>query len=281
MEVCNMDKQKIESWALDIRNLILDMCYGVGKKGVHIGSAMSVVEMLSVLYGEVMHYDPKNGNAEDRDYFILSKGHAYAALYATLCKAGFFDKEELMANFMTDGGLYPVHPVKNTEKGIEFSGGSLGTGISFAVGKALALKRRGKSNRVFTIVGDGECNEGSVWEAMVSAAHLGLDNLTILVDRNGLQQDGETEKILKIDIAGMAEKAGLEVVEIDGHDIDALESVLENSNCKMENGKPLCVVAHTVKGKGVSTMENNNAYHHAILNEKMYNAAKEELNHGA
>lgn len=272
-----MDKQKIESWALDIRNLILDMCYGVGKKGVHIGSAMSVVEMLSVLYGEVMHYDPKNGNAEDRDYFILSKGHAYAALYATLCKAGFFDKEELMANFMTDGGLYPVHPVKNTEKGIEFSGGSLGTGISFAVGKALALKRRGKSNRVFTIVGDGECNEGSVWEAMVSAAHLGLDNLTILVDRNGLQQDGETEKILKIDIAGMAEKAGLEVVEIDGHDIEAISNRLS----VVRSGKPLCIVAHTVKGKGVSTMENNNAYHHAILNEKMYNAAKEELNHGA
>ena len=276
MEECNMDKS-VNDWAREVRNTILDLAVGVGKKGIHIGSAMSVVEILCVLYKDVMHYDPKNGEDPERDYFVLSKGHAYTALYAVLCKAGYFDEETLKANFMTDGGLFPVHPVRNTKYGIEFSGGSLGTGISYAVGKALALKKRGKSNRVYCLVGDGECNEGSVWEALMSAAQLKLDNLTVIVDKNGLQQDGPTCETLDIDIAGMAEKAGLYVCEIDGHNADEIYSALN----AMHADKPLCIVAHTVKGKGVSFMENNNAYHHAVLNEKMYNQAKEELNHGA
>ena len=271
-----MDKM-VNDWAREVRNTILDLAVGVGKKGIHIGSAMSVVEILCVLYKDVMHYDPKNGEDPERDYFVLSKGHAYTALYAVLYKAGYFDDATLKENFMTDGGLFPVHPVRNTKYGIEFSGGSLGTGISYAVGKALALKKRGKSNRVYCLVGDGECNEGSVWEALMSAAQLKLDNLTVIVDKNGLQQDGPTCKTLDIDIAGMAEKAGMDVVDVDGHDVEQLRKALLNR----VNSKPLCIVANTIKGKGVSFLENNNAYHHAVLNEKMYNQAKEELNHGA
>ena len=276
MEECNMDNT-IKDWVRDVRNEILDLAVGVGKKGIHIGSAMSVVEILCVLYKDVMHYDPKNGEDPERDYFVLSKGHAYTALYAVLCKAGYFDEETLKANFMTNGGLFPVHPVRNTMYGIEFSGGSLGTGISYAVGKALALKKRGKNNRVYCLVGDGECNEGSVWEALMSAVQLKLDNLTVIIDKNGLQQDGPTCETLDIDIAGMAEKTGFAVFEIDGHDPEDIYSAFVAAH----NDKPLCIVANTTKGKGVSFMENNNAYHHAVLNEKMYNQAKEELNHGA
>lgn len=267
----------MQEWVRDVRSEILDLAVGVGKKGIHIGSAMSVVEILCVLYKDVMHYDPKNGDNSERDYFVLSKGHAYTALYAVLCKAGYFSEEMLRENFMTDGGLFPVHPVRNSKYGIEFSGGSLGTGVSYAVGKALALKKRGKNNRVYCLVGDGECNEGSVWEALMSAAQLKLDNLTVIVDKNGLQQDGPTCETLDIDIAGMAEKAGLEVRCIGGHNTTEINSALHATHAD----KPLCIVANTVKGKGVSFMENNNAYHHAVLNEKMYNQAKEELNHGA
>lgn len=266
---------KCQEWALDIRNKILDLTYGVGKKGVHIGSALSVADIMAVLYGSILKYDPSNGEDENRDYFILSKGHAYTALYATLCKAGFFTYEDLAANFMSDNGFAPVHPVKNPEKGVEFSGGSLGTGISYAVGKAYALKLKNKPNRVYTLLGDGECNEGSVWEALMSASHLKLDNLTIIIDANSLQQDGPTCEVMSLDVAKAAKGMGMEVKEIDGHSVD---EIIRTLGAERVTEVPLCVVAHTIKGKGVSFIENNNSWHHAFLSEKQYNQAKSELN---
>lgn len=265
---------KCKNWALDIRNMIVDLSYGVGKKGVHIGSALSVADIMAVLYGDILKYNPENGTDEKRDFFVLSKGHAYTALYATLCKAGYFSYEDLSANFMVDNGFAPVHPVKNLQKGIEFSGGSLGTGVSFAVGKAYGLKLKKKENEVYTLLGDGECNEGSVWESLMSAAHLKLDNLTVIIDNNSFQQDGPTCEVMDLDIAKAAESLGLEVMVVDGNNVADILAAFYSHRVE---GKPRCIVAKTIKGKGVSFIENNNAWHHAFLNQKQYEQAKEEL----
>lgn len=261
-------------WARNIRREVIEASHDVRRLGVHIGSALSATDILAVLYADVMQYDVSNPLSEDRDYFILSKGHAYVGYYAALAKAGFFTNEEIKEQFMTDGGWLPVHPVKNLEKGIEFSGGSLGTGMPFAVGKAYALKLAGKPNKVYTLVGDGECDEGSIWEAFISAAHLGLDNLTVVVDYNNLQQDGPTEEVLSVDIDAMARACRWNVIEVDGHNHEELLNAFVK---QYDNGKPKCIVAKTIKGKGISFMENDNAWHHANMNEKQYHQAKEEL----
>ena len=269
-----IDTQKSLAWARDIRREIIEASHDVGRQGVHLGSALSVADILAVLYAGVLRYDAAQPESADRDFFILSKGHAYVGYYAALAKAGFFSNEDIKAQFMTDGGWLPVHPVKNLEKGVEFSGGSLGTGMPFSVGKAYALKLAGKPNKVYSLVGDGECDEGSIWEAFMSAAHLGLDNLTVIVDRNALQQDGPTEEILRVDIVALARACGWNVMEVDGHNHQELADAFSTP---FENGKPKCIVAHTVKGKGVSFMENDNNWHHANMNEKQYQQAKEEL----
>lgn len=266
--------QKSEQWARDIRREIIEASHDVGRQGVHLGSALSATDILAVLYSEVMAYSVSNPASDERDIFILSKGHAYIGYYATLAKAGFFTNEDIKEQFMTDNGWLPVHPVKNLQKGIEFSGGSLGTGMPFSVGKAYALKLAGKSNKVYSLVGDGECDEGSIWEAFMSAAHLGLDNLTVVVDNNRFQQDGSTKEVLSVDIASLARSCKWNVVEIDGHNHDEL---LRAFSYRFDNGQPKCIVARTIKGKGISFMENDNAWHHANMNEKQYQQAKEEL----
>ncbi len=265
---------KSEEWAHDIRREIIEASHDVGRQGVHLGSALSAADILAVLYADVMKYDVSNPLSGDRDVFILSKGHAYIGYYAALAKAGFFTNQDIKEQFMTDNGWLPVHPVKNLQKGIEFSGGSLGTGMPFSVGKAYALKLANKTNKVYALMGDGECNEGSVWEAFMSAAHLGLSNLTVIVDCNCLQQDGPTEEVLNIDIASLARSCKWNVLEVDGHHHQELLNAFQQ---QFENGKPKCIIAKTVKGKGVSFMENENAWHHASMNEKQYQQAKEEL----
>lgn len=266
--------KRSEKWAHDIRREIIEASHDVGRQGVHLGSALSATDILAVLYAKVMKYDVSNPISEDRDIFILSKGHAYVGYYAALAKAGFFTNEDIKEQFMTDNGWLPVHPVKNLQKGIEFSGGSLGTGMPFSVGKAYAMKLAGKQNKVYSLVGDGECDEGSVWEAFMSAAHLGLDNLTVVVDHNSLQQDGPTEEVLSIDITSLARACKWNVIVVDGHNHKELISAFSQ---QFDNGKPKCIVAKTVKGKGISFMENDNAWHHANMNEKQYQQAKEEL----
>lgn len=266
--------KKSEQWAHDIRCEIIEASHDVGKQGVHLGSALSATDILAVLYADVLKYDSSNPESEDRDFFILSKGHAYVGYYAALAKAGFFTNEDIKAQFMTDNGWLPVHPVKNLKKGIEFSGGSLGTGMPFSVGKAYALKLAGKPNKVYTLVGDGECDEGSIWEAFTSAAHLGLDNLTVVVDCNSLQQDGPTEEVLQVDIAALARACKWNVIEVDGHNHEELFKAFTEQH---DTERPKCIVAKTIKGKGISFMENDNAWHHANMNEKQYQQAKEEL----
>ncbi len=270
-----MNNEAIKQLARDIRKEIIESAYATGKVGVHIGPALSLTDYLAVLYGGVMHIDPKNPTMEDRDRFILSKGHGYAALYSTLSVCGFFSQEEFRANYMTDGGLYPAHPIKQLDKGIECSSGSLGMGLSFAVGKALAAKKRGMGYTTYVAMGDGECNEGSAMEALLSAAQFGLDNLVVFIDHNGYQQDGLTKDIMNSPLAGMAREFGCNVSEIDGNDVEAIIEALEH---RLKNGKPLVIVGHTIKGKGVSFMENVNSWHHASLNEEQYNQALNELN---
>jgi len=267
---------KSEEWARDIRREIIEASHDVGRLGVHIGSALSAADILAVLYAEVLKYDVKNPRSENRDYFVLSKGHAYIGYYAALAKAGFFSNQDIKEQFMTDGGWLPVHPVKNLDKGIEFSGGSLGTGMPFAVGKAYAHKLNGKPNKVYSLVGDGECDEGSIWEAFMSAANLGLDNLTVVIDKNGMQQDGTTDEVLAVDNESLAKACKWNVIVVDGHNHNELISAFAQS---FDNRKPKCIIAKTVKGKGVSFMENDNNWHHANMNEKQYNQAVEELSH--
>lgn len=269
-----MDRQSIKQLARNLRREIVESSYGTGKVGIHYGPALSLADYLAVLYGGMMNIDPSKATDENRDRFILSKGHAYTALYSVLALRGFFLVEEYHNNFMTDGGIYPAHPIKQLNKGIECSTGSLGMGLSFAVGKALNAKKKGLSYTTYVAMGDGECNEGSTFEAFVSAVQFGLDNLVVFIDHNKYQQDGTTSDVMNIPFVQTLTSIGCNVVDIDGNDTDQIIEALEN---RPRNGRPFIIVGNTTKGKGVSFMENVNSWHHASLNEEQYNQAMSEL----
>lgn len=258
-----------------MRQEIIESSYATGKVGVHIGPALSVADYLAYLYGCHMNVTPETTFSEERDRFVLSKGHAYTALYSVLSLKGFFSKEEFRSNFMTDGGLYPAHPIKQLEKGIECSSGSLGMGLSFAVGKAIAAKKKGLPYKTYVVMGDGECNEGSTFEAFASAAQFKLDNLVVFIDHNGYQQDGTTTDIMNIPFASILGSMGWDVVEIDGNDVEQIDSAFKNH--QENTGNPFAIIGKTIKGKGVSFMEGVNSWHHASMNEEQYNEAINEL----
>jgi transketolase len=259
-----------------LREEIIEISYHTGKKGVHIGPALSCADILAVLYGGIMSYRVNEPSWEDRDRFILSKGHAYAALYSILSLSGYCTHEYLMENFMaTEGGRFPVHPVKDLEMGIETSSGSLGMGLGYAVGKAIAAKRKNQKHQIYVLCGDGECNEGSIWEAVFSAAQYHLDNLTLFVDHNKYQQDGMTQSLMHIGFVKMFEAAGWNVRDVDGHNVQQLYESLKKE--PHNGGKPTVYVCHTVKGKGISFMEGDNSWHHASMSEEQYNQAINEL----
>ena len=238
----------------------------------HIGAAMAIADILAVLYTDVMRYDPSNPDDPNRDRFVLSKGHASAAEYAALAESGFFPVEELTTQY-ADGSRLSGH-VSHAVPGIEFSTGSLGHGAPVACGMALAAKHDGKGHRVFAVVGDGECEEGSIWEMALFARKHELDNFTVIVDRNGLQGLGYTKDVSSLDDLGEKWKAfGWDTVDVDGHDHDALRAALMAPS----KGQPRCVVAHTVKGKGVSYMENQLAWHYRSPQGEFYDIAVQEL----
>jgi len=270
-----MNTEDIKILAKDLRREIIESSYATGKVGVHIGPALSVADYLAYLYGGQMNVSPEATFSDNRDRFILSKGHAYTALYSILSLRGFFSQEEYRNNFMTDGGLYPAHPIKQLEKGIECSSGSLGMGLSFAVGKAIAAKKKGLSYKTYVVMGDGECNEGSTFEAFASAAQFKLDNLIVFIDHNGYQQDGTTQDIMNIPFAEILSSLGWDAVEIDGNDVDAIDTAFKNR--KEGTGKPFAIIGKTIKGKGISFMEGINSWHHASMNEEQYNQAMDEL----
>lgn len=269
-----MDRTYINELAKKLRKEIIESGFGTGKTGVHYGPALSLVDFLSVLYGGVLKFDPNHPDWEERDRFILSKGHAYTGLYSILALRGFFSIEDYRNNFMTDGGLFPAHPIKQIDKGIECSTGSLGMGLSFAVGKALNAKKKKLNYITYVAMGDGECNEGSTFEAFASAVQFGLDNLVVFIDRNKYQQDGTTIEVMNIPLTEVLTALGCNVKEINGNNTDEILDALES---RTQDGKPFVIVGDTIKGSGISFMENINSWHHASLNEEQYNQALIEL----
>jgi transketolase len=270
----NIEKEisRIHDLSKKIRKNILDASFLAGHKSAHIGGALSSVEIISVLFHSILKLNKKNFRSENRDRFILSKGHACLVLYSALLEKGFISKEEFKTFEMPNSNLLG-HPVRNIELGIEFSNGSLGMGLSLGVGLALAALKKKKNYKTFVLMGDGECNEGSVWEAAMCAKKYNLKNLTTIIDLNGYQQTGLTKDIMGIyDISKIWKSFGWETIEVDGHDIKKLLKIF-----RTVNKKPKAIIAKTTKGKGFSFSENNNDWHHNILTQKVYEQALLEL----
>ena len=267
------DHNKLKNIANNLRKDIVRSIYKA--QSGHPGGSLSIVEILTCLYYDEMNIDPKNPKKEDRDRFVLSKGHACPALYAVLSEKGFFDKAEL-DNLRQTGSILQGHPDMKKVPGVEMSTGSLGQGISVAAGMAMSSKMYSSPWNVYSILGDGEVQEGIVWEAAMSAANYKLDNLAVFLDYNGLQIDGKLEEVMDIGEIGEKFKAfGWNVIEIDGHDYDQIFAALDMF--KSTVGKPTMIIAKTVKGKGVSFMENNPAWHGSAPNEEQFKTAMQEL----
>lgn len=260
--------------AYELRRDILEMIYR--SQAGHIGGDLSVIDILTVLYFKEMNVSPKNWGSPDRDRFLLSKGHCTDALYVVLGEKGFFDKQEAIQTFSSFGSKFIGHP--NTDvPGIEMNSGSLGHGLALGVGMALACKMNGQKYRTYVVLGDGEMAEGSNYEAMMAAGHYKLDNLCATVDLNRLQISGTTKQVMDSSDLGEKFRAfGWNVVEVaDGNDCVLLASAYEL--VRACQGKPSAIIAHTVKGKGVSFMENQKGWHHGVMKEEQYLQAVKEL----
>jgi transketolase len=262
----------MELVASNVRKRILKMANEC-KRNAHIGGSMSMVDLLTVLYRDILRYDIGNPLWDDRDRFILSKGHCVLALDAVLAECGFISEEEA-SSFLQDGSDFGSHPVMNIEHGIESSSGSLGQGISMAVGIAKAAKLKNKDYKVYVLIGNGECDEGSVWEAVMLAAQWKLDNLTVILDNNRLQSDGSSNDIIKLDsFADKFSDFGFNVYDVDGHnETEILEALKATAELR-----PKIVIGNTIKGKGISFMEDNNSWHHNRLTDSLYQQALVEL----
>ncbi len=244
-------------------------------KSGHPGGSLSAADIFTYLYFKEMNVDPQNPQWADRDRFVLSKGHCCPSLYAVLALKGFFDMSEL-EKLRHVGAMLQGHPDMKGTPGIDMSTGSLGQGISAACGMALCAKIDNKDYRVYTVLGDGECEEGEVWEAAMFAAHKGLDNLVVFVDFNGLQIDGTTAQVGGVEpIDKKFESFGFNVLTIDGHSFDEIEQALNNA--RNTKGMPTAIIAKTIKGKGVSFMENEVGWHGKATNAEEYEVALKEL----
>ncbi len=253
---------------------IIDLAYRC-EGPAHIGGALSIVEILSVLYGSIMRHNPKDPHWENRDRFILSKGHGVLAFYSVLHQCGYFSRDKLLT-FKKDGSDLIAHPVMNLELGIESSNGSLGHGLSMAVGIAWALNQKGVNSQVFTLIGDGECDEGSIWEAAMSASRLHLNNLTAIIDCNGFQSDGPVQDdSLPKSLNDKWKAFGWDAEIVDGHNLEELLLALRHSS--QRTSRPRVIIAKTRKGSGVSFMENDNSWHHNRLTKATYDLARSEL----
>lgn len=262
----------LKELAQELRLSALRMAFYSGKNGSHLGAGLSTVEIFAALYGKVLHYDINNREDENRDRLVVSKGHCVLSYYSALRWAGYLTNEDI-DSFEINGSHFHGHAMRNLQKGIEFSGGSLSLGMSFAGGVALACKKKGLNARVYTLVGDGECDEGLIWESAMSAANYGLNNFYVIVDRNKLQYDGQTKDVMnQIDLGEKFTSFGFEVRVVDGHNPDVLAEALNKKSLT-----PVCVIADTIKGKGVSFMEGQKEWHHHILTEGQYKQAKEEV----
>lgn len=250
----------------------LDMALTAGSGGSHVGGSLSCIEILAVLYGEVLRFDVKNPLDPSRDRFIPSKNHCVLAHIPALAEAGFIPHEEIL-EFQMDGGRLTGYP-RRLEIGLEYSGGSLGMALSVGIGMALAAREQGRPSRIYILMGDGELNEGSVWEAFMSAAHYKLDNLTAIIDRNRLSYDGDTEAVMGLDsLEDKLSSFGWYVSRCDGHSTYELLEAFQDTQA----GQPHVIVAETVKGKGVSFIENRPEWHHHRLSQEEYDWARREV----
>ncbi len=266
-------KKQLEITACRVRMGVIEGVHSA--KAGHPGGSLSIAEILTYLYFAQMHIDPQNPQWEDRDRLVLSKGHAAPALYAVLAERGYFDPA-LLGTLRQIGSILQGHPDMKHIPGVDMSAGSLGQGISAAAGMALSAKHFGKNYRVYTILGDGEIEEGQVWEAAMFAANKGLSNLTAFVDYNGLQIDGAIGEVNSPEPIDQKFAAfGWHTISIDGNDFDAIESALREAETV---DKPVAIVAKTVKGKGVSYMENSVGWHGVAPNDEQYEQAMAELN---
>jgi len=269
-----LEKKQLQITACHVRMGVINATHGA--KAGHPGGSLSAADMFTYLYFKEMNIDPKNPKGEDRDRFVLSKGHTAPGLYSTLANRGFFPVEDLPTLRHIDSYLQG-HPNMNMVPGVDMSTGSLGQGISVAVGMALGLKHQGKSPRVYTLLGDGEIQEGQVWEACMAAAHYKLDNLVVIVDNNGLQIDGKVSDVMSpYPIVDKLVAFGLHTIAIDGHDFDQIEAALNEA--KTVKGKPTAIVMKTTKGKDVSFMENNAGWHGKAPNDAEREVALNDLN---
>ena len=268
------DIKNIKKFSLEVKKNILEMALAAGASSAHFGGALSIVEIISILFAHQMKIDKKNVNWEKRDRFILSKGHACLAYYAALCEIGYISKDELKTFEKNDTNLLG-HPVRNIKLGIDFSNGSLGMGLSLGIGVALSSKKRKLNFNVYVILGDGECNEGSVWEAAMAAPNFKLDNLYVIIDKNNFQQTGSNKEIMSVEnLKDKWSSFGWHAIELDGHNIEDLFEFFKNSQ-KIK--KPKAIIANTVKGKGFSFSENNNQWHHSVLTKSLYEKAIKEI----
>lgn len=269
--------EELEEWARQLRVHVLRMTHAAGSG--HPGGSLSATDIVTALYFHVLRIDPSNPGWPDRDRFVLSKGHAAPVLYAALAERGFFSPSELLT-LRQLGSLLQGHPEYGTTPGVEACAGAEGHGLSIGVGMSLAARLDGRDYRTFVMVGDGENDTGETWEAAMTAAHFRLDNLTGILDRNGLQQEGRTESIMSLE--PLAEKwraFGWHVVDIDGHSIEAVLGAIEEA--KSVRGRPTMILARTVKGKGVSFMENEVGFHGKPPSDAQLQQALTELGEGA
>lgn len=258
------------------RNIIIDTLFKI--QTGHPGGSLSAVEIVTTLYFEKMRVDPKNPKWPDRDRFVLGKGHAAPILYVALAERGFFPMED-MENLRQLGSHLQGHPCAKKTPGVELSTGPLGLGLAAAQGMALGARLDGKDFHTYVLLGDGEIQEGIVWEAAMSAPNFGLDNLTAILDYNKVQLDGTTDEIMPLgDVRAKWESFGWHVIEIDGHKVEEIAAALDEA--KALKGKPAIIIARTVKGKGVSFMEGKNTWHGKPISQEEYEAAKAELGGG-
>ncbi|MHA2246043.1 MAG: transketolase [Candidatus Hodarchaeales archaeon] len=272
----NLDIEYLENMTITIRRQILEMISTAGSG--HPGGSLSCVEILTTLYFHIMNIDPKNPAWKDRDRFVLSKGHAAPALYAVLAEKGFFCLKEQKPLRSINSSLQG-HPDRHRLPGIDVSTGSLGNGLSIGLGIALAGKLNNKDYQTYVVLGDGECNEGLVWEAAMAASHHRAENLIAVIDRNGLQIDGPTEQVMGLEpLARKWESFGWNVIQVDGHDIKALISAFKQA--KEHKHQPSVIIAHLIKGSGVSYMEWVAHFHGKPLNHEELISALKELSKG-
>ncbi len=267
-----LNKAELEILCKKMRLHALDMALSTGKRGSHLSGSLSCIEIYAVLYGNILKYDLDNRFWDERDRFIAGKEHARLAEFPAMAEMGFFPVDELTCFEENDSIL--VGHQRNIELGLEYASLSLGMELSFAVGKAIYAKQNNLPYHIYVLLGDAECNEGSIWEAILTAAHFKLNNLTVIVDRNYMSVDGNTEDLMaQLDMEAKFKSFGWNSKTIDGHNIEHLIETLQDTPAD----KPFAIIAETIKGKGVSFIENNKSWHQAVISQEQYEQARKEL----